>query len=189
MLDSRDSSTDPRIIRDVLVLIERDIEIRPHEDDLPFEFSLSEVPNALLRHRHHSSHSPANNGAGLASDMDCKQGVRSGASEAQTADGGPEGDGGAGKGEVSGEWLAAGGGGGGGGGEEGEGGRRCGGGGHGVRMDEGRARVCGEGEGWRMMRRVWIYGGEGIGLIGEERSRVRESCDGFHEWFLFCGSI
>lgn len=49
VLDRRHSGPDPGVIGDVEILIERDIEIHPHEHPLALQISALEIAHALLR--------------------------------------------------------------------------------------------------------------------------------------------
>jgi len=51
VLQRRDRGANARVIRDVQVTIERDVEIAPDEHGLALEVRLGEVPDRLLLHR------------------------------------------------------------------------------------------------------------------------------------------
>ena len=57
VLDGGYGCTDPCVISDVLVVVERDIEVCPHEHPLPLQVRGGQVPNALLRHGDNPSYS------------------------------------------------------------------------------------------------------------------------------------
>lgn len=50
ILNGGDSSSDPSIISDVLIIVEGHIEVSPHKDLLALELSRTQVAHALLRH-------------------------------------------------------------------------------------------------------------------------------------------
>lgn len=50
VLDGGDGGADTGVVGDVLVVVERDVEVGAHEHALPLEVGGGEVPDALLRH-------------------------------------------------------------------------------------------------------------------------------------------
>jgi len=55
VLDGGDGGADAGVVGDVLVLVERHVEVGAHEDALPLEVGLREVPDALLGHGGHGA--------------------------------------------------------------------------------------------------------------------------------------
>lgn len=53
MLDGGNSSSDSSIISNVLIIIQRHIQVSSYKHLLPFQISSTQLPHALLRHRHH----------------------------------------------------------------------------------------------------------------------------------------
>lgn len=58
VLDGGNGGADSGVVGDVLVVVERDVEVGPHEHLLSFQVRRSQVAHALLRHRHHPSRDP-----------------------------------------------------------------------------------------------------------------------------------
>lgn len=119
VFDGGNGGADSGVVSDVLVVVERDVEVRPHEHLLSFQVRRRQVAHALLRHGHHPSPAPPDLHRGHPrSHIRRQQRVRG--REAQTAGEGADAEGG-------GELDARGRGGGGGGGvEERESGGGCG---------------------------------------------------------------
>jgi hypothetical protein len=53
VLDGGDGSANTGVVGDVLVVVERHVEVRAHQDALPLELGGAEVPHALLGHGGH----------------------------------------------------------------------------------------------------------------------------------------
>jgi len=57
IFNSWNSSTDPSIISNILIIIKRNIQISSHKNLLSLQFGTTQISHTLLRHRHHSSYS------------------------------------------------------------------------------------------------------------------------------------
>lgn len=55
VFDGGNGGADSGVVSDVLVVVERDVEVCPHEHLLSFQVRSSQVAHALLRHRNHPS--------------------------------------------------------------------------------------------------------------------------------------
>ena len=53
MFDGGNGGANSGVVGDVLVVVERDVEVGPDEDLLPLQVRRAQLPHALLRHRHH----------------------------------------------------------------------------------------------------------------------------------------
>ena len=84
VLDRRNSRTDPRIVSDCLIVIERYIEISSHENLLPFQISRGEISDALLRHGDNSSGPLPAERLNLRGDMDGETRVEDGGEAERT---------------------------------------------------------------------------------------------------------
>ncbi|KAK9669677.1 hypothetical protein RND81_13G148000 [Saponaria officinalis] len=56
MFNSRNSSTNPSIISNILRIIKWNIQVRPNKHLLPLQVGGGKVTNTLLRHQNHPSH-------------------------------------------------------------------------------------------------------------------------------------